>query len=60
MNHNDFLFFINPLTYTAGNDITVRLYDEDTKKEIASMKPYLFEQPGHSGRIFCVKYFPND
>ena len=45
---------------TAGNDITVRLYDEDMKTEIASMKPYLFDQPGHSGRIFCVKYFPND
>ena len=45
---------------TAGNDITVRLYDEDMKTEIASMKPYLFDQPGHSGRIFCVKYFPNN
>ena len=45
---------------TAGNDITVRLYDEDMKTEIATMKPYLFEQPGHSGRIFCVKFFPND
>ena len=45
---------------TAGNDITVRLYDEDMKTEIAQMKPYLFDQPGHSGRIFCVKFFPND
>ena len=45
---------------TAGNDITVRLYDEDMKTEIATMKPYLFNEPGHSGRIFCVKYFPND
>ena len=45
---------------TAGNDITVRLYDEDMKTEIATMRPYLFNQPGHSGRIFCVKYFPND
>ena len=45
---------------TAGNDITVRIYDEDMKTEIAKMKPYLFDQPGHSGRIFCVKYFPND
>ena len=30
------------------------------KTEIAQMKPYLFDQPGHSGRIFCAKYFPND
>ena len=45
---------------TAGNDITVRLYDEDMKTEIGQMKPYLFDQPGHSGRIFCVKFFPND
>ena len=44
---------------TAGNDITVRLYDEDMKTEIGQMKPYLFDQPGHSGRIFCVKFFPN-
>ena len=45
---------------TAGNDITVRVYDENMKTEIAKMRPYLFDQPGHSGRIFCVKYFPND
>jgi hypothetical protein len=45
---------------TAGNDITVRLYDDDMKTEICSMKPYLFDQPGHSGRIFCVKFFPED
>ena len=40
---------------TAGNDIRVRVYDEDMKKEIAQMKPYLFDQPGHYGRIFYVK-----
>ena len=45
---------------TAGNDITVRLYDDDMKTEIGQMRPYLFDQPGHSGRIFCVKFFPND
>ena len=44
----------------AGNDITVRLYDEDMKTQMAQMKPYLFDQAGHSGQIFCVKYFPND
>ena len=33
----------------AGNDITVRLYDEKMKTQIAQMKPYLFDQPGHSG-----------
>ena len=40
--------------------ITVRVYDEDMKTEIAQMKPYLFDQLGHYGRIFYVKYFPND
>ena len=45
---------------TAGNDITVRLYDDNMKTEIGKMRPYLFDQPGHSGRIFCVKFFPND
>ena len=45
---------------TAGNDITVRLYDDEMKTEIGKMRPYLFDEPGHSGRIFCVKFFPND
>lgn len=45
---------------TAGNDISVRLYDENMKSLISTMKPYKFNEPGHSGRIFCVKFFPNN
>lgn len=45
---------------TAGKDVTVRLYDENTKTCITTMQPYKFDQPGHSSRIFCVKYYPND
>ena len=52
---NDYKNFI-----TAGNDISVRLYDENMKSLITIMKPYKFNEPGHTGRIFCCKFFPND
>ena len=45
---------------TAGNDISVWLYDENMKSLITIMKPYKFNEPGHTGRIFCCKFFPND
>ena len=45
---------------SAGNDICVRLYDENMKTLITTMKPYKFNEPGHTGRIFCCKFFPND
>ena len=45
---------------TAGNDISVRLYDENMKSLIAIMKPNKFNEPGHTGRIFCGKFFSND
>ena len=45
---------------TGGNDINVRLYDENMKSLVTTMRPYKFDEPGHTGRIFCVKYFPND
>lgn len=45
---------------TAGNDITVRLYDENMKSLITTMKPANFTQPGHAGRIFCVRFAPFD
>lgn len=41
---------------TAGNDKTVRIYDDKTKSIISEMKSYTFEEPGHSNRIFCVMY----
>ena len=45
---------------TAGNDISVRLYDENMKSLVSTMRPYKFNEPGHTGRIFCCKFFPND
>ena len=45
---------------TGGNDVVVRVYDEGMKTKICEMSPYKFEQPGHSGRIFCVKFNPDN
>ena len=45
---------------TAGNDITVRLYDENMKSLVSIMRPYKFNEPGHTGRIFTCKFFPTD
>ena len=45
---------------TAGNDVCVRIYDENMKSIINSMRPYKFDEPGHSGRIFCVKFHPEN
>lgn len=44
---------------TGGNDKIVRIYDDNMKIEIAKMKPNGFELPGHSNRIFCVKFHPD-
>jgi WD40 repeat protein len=45
---------------TGGNDISVRLYDEGMKTMICKMEPYKFNEPGHSGRIFTVKFNPEN
>ena len=45
---------------TAGIDINVRLYDENMKTLISSLKPKIFQEPGHSGRIFTVKFASYD
>ena len=45
---------------TAGNDVCVRIYDENMKSIITSMRPYKFDEPGHSGRIFCLKFHPEN
>lgn len=59
VNTLDYAFDFNHFI-TAGKDVTVRLYDENTKSLVTTMQPYKFDQPGHSSRIFCVKYYPND
>jgi COMPASS component SWD3 len=45
------------LLATAGKDKHVRLYDEQTKSIVLSMKEN-GELPGHSNRVFCVKFDP--
>ena len=45
------------LLATAGKDCYVRLYDEQTKSPVLRMKE-LEKNPGHSNRVFCVKFDP--
>lgn len=45
---------------TAGKDKHVRLYDEQTKGLVLKMKEGGEMLPGHSNRIFAVKFNPND
>ena len=47
------------LLATAGKDRYVRLYDEQTKSLVMKLKENK-EMPGHSNRIFCVKFDPHD
>jgi len=43
----------------AGRDCHVRVYDETTKSLAANLKER-GDLPGHSNRIFCVKFNPLD
>eukprot|EP00357_Protocruzia_adherens_P028148 CAMPEP_0114986746 /NCGR_PEP_ID=MMETSP0216-20121206/8599_1 /TAXON_ID=223996 /ORGANISM="Protocruzia adherens, Strain Boccale" /LENGTH=355 /DNA_ID=CAMNT_0002349219 /DNA_START=37 /DNA_END=1104 /DNA_ORIENTATION=+ len=45
---------------TAGKDRTVRVYDEATKQVKAEMTRGNANNPGHSNRIFSVKFHPQD
>jgi len=45
---------------TGGSDMFIRLYDEQTKSEIAKMKDLGDLYPGHSNRVFCVKWNPGN
>jgi COMPASS component SWD3 len=49
---------------TAGKDITLRIFDEATKSLVTAMKGgndySLKSTPGHSNRIFAVKFFSDD
>jgi WD40 repeat protein len=41
---------------TGGNDMKVRLYDDNTKSCVSEMKPSGFNNPGHSNRIFSLNF----
>jgi len=45
---------------TAGRDLIVRVYDETTKNVVVEFQPGGAGSPGHSNRIFCVKYYNAD
>jgi len=49
---------------TAGNDGIVRIYDEKMLKVARTLNTELegggSGAPGHSNRVFCVKYDPED
>lgn len=45
---------------TAGKDRTIRVYDENTKSLITEMTGGIWQYPGHSNRIFSLKYSPLD
>jgi COMPASS component SWD3 len=41
---------------TGGTDKKVRLYDDNTKTLLRTMKPGDFNHPGHSNRIFSINF----
>lgn len=45
------------LLATAGRDCHIRIYDEQTKSLAMTLKGS-GDLPGHSNRIFCVKFNP--
>jgi WD40 repeat protein len=45
---------------TAGSDKIIRVYDEKTKELTRTLKGGADSLPGHSNRIFCVKFDPMD
>lgn len=45
---------------SAGKDKVVRLHDDTTGAVVLSCRPGGYDTIGHSNRIFCVKYHPND
>ena len=45
---------------TAGRDLIVRVYDETTKQVAVEFEPGGSGSPGHSNRIFAVKFYKDD
>ncbi|GMH82792.1 hypothetical protein TrST_g4742 [Triparma strigata] len=49
---------------TAGKDTAIRIYDEQTKQQVVKMERGLgfgpSAAPGHSNRVFAVKFHHND
>eukprot|EP01016_Furgasonia_blochmanni_P040462 TRINITY_DN5166_c0_g2_i1.p1 TRINITY_DN5166_c0_g2~~TRINITY_DN5166_c0_g2_i1.p1 ORF type:complete len:360 (+),score=25.66 TRINITY_DN5166_c0_g2_i1:272-1351(+) len=45
---------------TGGKDYKIRIYDENTKSVIHTYDPGSWQMPGHTNRIFCLKFLPQD
>ena len=45
---------------TGGKDFLVRIYDEDTKKLLQTLKGDAEKHHGHSNRVFALKFHPTD
>lgn len=44
----------------GGNDTVVRVYDEQTRGIVTALEGGGSGEPGHSNRIFCVKFDADD
>lgn len=44
----------------AGEDRHVHIYDETTKQKVHIMEDDGASHPGHSNRVFAVKFHPQD
>lgn len=45
---------------SAGKDMKIRLYDEETKKIRSVLQAIQWQSPGHNNRIFSVKFVNSD
>ena len=45
---------------TGGSDMVVRVYDEQTRKLVTDLEGGGSGEPGHSNRVFCVKFCADD
>lgn len=45
---------------TGGSDCIVRVYDEQSRKIVVELEGGGSGEPGHSNRVFCVKFDQND
>lgn len=45
---------------TAGKDAKIRIYDDETKKQLVSLGAKQWVSPGHTNRIFSLKFINDD
>lgn len=50
----------NDIFATGGRDAAIRIYDESTKKQIHKLIAKQWVSPGHTNRIFSIKFINDD